>query len=93
MAFEAACAEVGRHPSTVGRSAGVVVAPASGRTAGQNRARRRLRHGDHRLSGADNRRLPDISGIRVIHLEFLVEPQTMAALDGMVPVLALLDSN
>jgi len=87
-AFEAACAEVGRDPSTVGRSAGVVVAPQAGGPyeGGFGSA----------ITGsaqqiADAFRTFQAAGFT--QLEFLVEPQTMASLEAMAPVLALLDSN
>ena len=87
-ALEAACAEVGRDPSTVGRSAGVVVAPLAkaGYEGGFGTA----------ITGsadqiADAFRTFQAAGFT--QLEFLVEPQTLAALEAMVPVLELLDAG
>ncbi len=87
-AFEAACAEVGRDTSTVGRSAGVVVAPLSnaGYQGGFGTA----------ITGsaeqiADAFRTFQAAGFT--QLEFLVEPQTLGALEAMVPVLDLLDAG
>ena len=87
-AFEAACADVGRDPSTVRRSAGVVVAPLAGPSyeGGFGSA---ITGSPEQI--ADAFRTFQAAGFT--QLEFLVEPQTMAALEAMAPVLELLDSN
>ncbi len=87
-AFEAACAEVGREPSTIGRSAGVVVAPPepAGAIGGFGTM----------ISGsaeqlADSMR--SIRGAGFTQLEFMLHPQSVAALEAMAPVLELLDAD
>jgi alkanesulfonate monooxygenase SsuD/methylene tetrahydromethanopterin reductase-like flavin-dependent oxidoreductase (luciferase family) len=88
VSFEAACAEVGRDPSTVGRSAGVVVAPLAG--APYDGAFGTAIAGSAEQI-ADAFRTFQAAGFT--QLEFLVEPLTMAALDAMAPVVELLDSE
>jgi len=84
-AFAAACAEVGRDPATVGRSAGVVVAPlATGEYAGAFGSA---------VSGSSEEIADAFRAFRdagFTQLEFMFEPQTMAALEAMGPVLELL---
>jgi alkanesulfonate monooxygenase SsuD/methylene tetrahydromethanopterin reductase-like flavin-dependent oxidoreductase (luciferase family) len=88
VAFEAACVEVGRDPSTVGRSAGVLVAPLVGAAY------------DGAFGTAITGSAEEIAdAFRTFHaagftqLEFLVEPLTMAALDAVAPVIELLDAE
>lgn len=87
-AFEAACAEVGRDPASVGRSAGVVVAPlATAEYAGLFGSA---------ITGSPEEIADAFRTFRdagFTQLEFLFEPQTMAALDAMAPVLELLDAD
>ena len=87
-AFEAACDEVGRDPSTIGRSAGVVVAPLepAGAVGGFGTM----------ISGsteqiADSMR--SFRGAGFSQLEFMLHPQSAAALEAMAPVLELLDAD
>ena len=86
-AFEAACTEVGRDPATVGRSAGVGVAPLS----------------DGPYEGAFGNAITGSAeqiadALRAFHaagysqVEILVEPMTMAGLEAMAPVVELLDA-
>jgi alkanesulfonate monooxygenase SsuD/methylene tetrahydromethanopterin reductase-like flavin-dependent oxidoreductase (luciferase family) len=87
-ALEAACAEVGRDPATIGRSAGVDVAPLA-------------KAGDAGVSGgaiagsapeiADAFRTFRAAGFT--QLEFTLQPQSAAALEAMAPVLELLDAH
>jgi alkanesulfonate monooxygenase SsuD/methylene tetrahydromethanopterin reductase-like flavin-dependent oxidoreductase (luciferase family) len=88
VAFEAACVEVGRDPSTVGRSAGVLVAPLAEAAY------------DGAFGTAITGSAEEIAdAFRTFHaagftqLEFLVEPLTMAALDAVAPVIELLDAE
>lgn len=86
--FEAACAEVGRDPSTIGRSAGVVVAPleAPG-TAGMFGTM---------ISGSAEEIAEAFRSFRqagFTQLEFLLHPQNAATLEAMAPVLELLDDD
>jgi alkanesulfonate monooxygenase SsuD/methylene tetrahydromethanopterin reductase-like flavin-dependent oxidoreductase (luciferase family) len=84
----AACAEVGRDPATIGKSAGVVVEPTSlsgaeavfgppmGGTAEQI---------------ADALRAFAAAGYT--NVELVVWPPTLAALDALAPVIELLDAD
>jgi len=86
--FEAACAEVGRDPSTIGRSAGVVVAPleAVGATGMFGTM----------IGGSADQIADAFRSFRTAgftQLEFMLHPQTAAALEAMAPVLALLDAD
>ncbi len=86
--FEAACAEVGRDPSTIGRSAGVVVAPleAAGATGMFG-----TMIGGSAEQIADAFRSFRTAGFT--QLEFMLHPQTAAALEALAPVLELLDAD
>ena len=86
--FEIACAEVGRDPSTIGRSAGVVVAPLE--PAGATGAFGTMIGGSAEEI-ADAFRSFRAAGFT--QLEFLLHPQTAAALEAMAPVLELLDAD
>jgi alkanesulfonate monooxygenase SsuD/methylene tetrahydromethanopterin reductase-like flavin-dependent oxidoreductase (luciferase family) len=87
-AFEAACAEVGRDPSSVGRSAGLAVAPlVDGPYEGAFGSA---------ITGsaeqiADALRAFNAAGFSQV--EILVEPMTMAGLEAMAPVLELLEAE
>jgi alkanesulfonate monooxygenase SsuD/methylene tetrahydromethanopterin reductase-like flavin-dependent oxidoreductase (luciferase family) len=87
-AFDAACKETGRDPATVGRSAGVVVAPlAAGEYTGMFGSA---------ITGsaaqiADAFRTFRAAGFT--QLEFMLEPQSLASLEAMAPVLQLLDAD
>ena len=88
VALEAACAEMGRDPATIGRSAGIEVAPLA-------------RAGDADVPGgaitgsgeeiADAFRSFGAAGFT--RLELMLSPQTEAALEAMAPVLELLDAD
>jgi alkanesulfonate monooxygenase SsuD/methylene tetrahydromethanopterin reductase-like flavin-dependent oxidoreductase (luciferase family) len=87
-ALEGACAEVGRDPATIGRSAGIEVAPLA--RAG----------GPEAEGGAIVGPAMDIvDKFRAFHaagytqLEVMLEPQTTAGLDALAPVLELLDAE
>ncbi len=88
IAFEAACAEVGRDPASIGRSAGVVVAPlASAEYMGM-------------FGSAITGSAPQIAdafrtfrAAGFTQLEFMLEPQTLASLEAMAPVLELLRAD
>ena len=87
-AFEAACAEVGRDPATVGRSAGVVVAPlATAEYTGMFGSAITGSAGEI----ADAFRTFRDAGFT--QLEFMFEPQTREALEAMAPVLELLGAE
>jgi alkanesulfonate monooxygenase SsuD/methylene tetrahydromethanopterin reductase-like flavin-dependent oxidoreductase (luciferase family) len=88
IALEAACAEVGRDPATIGRSAGVEVAPL-------------VRPGDSSapkgaITGstediADT--LEELQAAGFTQLEIMLEPPTMEALEAVAPVLEVLDAR
>jgi alkanesulfonate monooxygenase SsuD/methylene tetrahydromethanopterin reductase-like flavin-dependent oxidoreductase (luciferase family) len=88
VAFEAACAEVGRDPGTVGRSAGVTVAPLA-KTGYVGMYGTAISGSPQRI--ADAFRTFRAAGFT--QLEFMLEPQSMAALDAMAPVLEILDAD
>jgi alkanesulfonate monooxygenase SsuD/methylene tetrahydromethanopterin reductase-like flavin-dependent oxidoreductase (luciferase family) len=88
VAFNEACAEVGRDPASVGRSAGIVVAPlAAAEYTGMFGSA---------ITGsaweiADAFRTFRDAGFT--QLEFMLEPQSLASLEAMAPVLQLLDAD
>jgi alkanesulfonate monooxygenase SsuD/methylene tetrahydromethanopterin reductase-like flavin-dependent oxidoreductase (luciferase family) len=85
VSLDAICAEVGRDPSTLGRSAGVSVRPLE--PAGVR---------PDAISGSAAEIADAIRSFReagFTQLEIMVEPGTMAALDALAPVVALLDSD
>jgi alkanesulfonate monooxygenase SsuD/methylene tetrahydromethanopterin reductase-like flavin-dependent oxidoreductase (luciferase family) len=88
VAFNAACAEVGRDPATVSRSAGVVVAPlAAAEYTGMF---------GNAITGTASEIADAFRSFRAAgftQLEFMLEPQSHAALEAMVPVLELLDAD
>ena len=87
-AFQAACAEIGRDPATVGRSAGVVVAPlAAAEYTGMFGSAITGSAGEI----ADAFRTFRAAGFT--QLEFMLEPQTLRSLEAMAPVLELLDAD
>jgi alkanesulfonate monooxygenase SsuD/methylene tetrahydromethanopterin reductase-like flavin-dependent oxidoreductase (luciferase family) len=83
-AFETACVEVGRDPATVGRSAGISIAPMATADAGAD--------APSALTG-DARAIADailaFEAAGYTQLEFLLQPQTTAALEAMAEVVAL----
>jgi alkanesulfonate monooxygenase SsuD/methylene tetrahydromethanopterin reductase-like flavin-dependent oxidoreductase (luciferase family) len=84
-ALEAACLEVGRDPATIGRSAGVVVEPTSV-TGAADVIGVPIRGSAAEI--ADGLRSFHVAGFD--HLEIVLWPATLQALDAMGPVLALL---
>jgi alkanesulfonate monooxygenase SsuD/methylene tetrahydromethanopterin reductase-like flavin-dependent oxidoreductase (luciferase family) len=84
-ALEAACAEVGRDPATIGRSAGVVVepTPVSGSADVLGAP---IRGSAEEIADA----LMAFHAGGFDHLEIIPWPPTIAALDAMAPVLDLL---
>jgi alkanesulfonate monooxygenase SsuD/methylene tetrahydromethanopterin reductase-like flavin-dependent oxidoreductase (luciferase family) len=87
-AFEAVCLEVGRDPATIGKSAGIVVEPTS--------LKGPIDVLGIPVSGsaeeiADGFRTFGAGGFT--HLELMLTPPTIAALEAMAPVLELLDGD
>src|SRR5262249_18825626 len=86
-ALEAACAEVGRDPATIGRSAGIVVEPTSVTGAADvlgvpiRGTAQEIADGliEFRDGGFD-------------HVEIVPWPPTIAALDAIAPALELIDA-
>jgi alkanesulfonate monooxygenase SsuD/methylene tetrahydromethanopterin reductase-like flavin-dependent oxidoreductase (luciferase family) len=83
-AFEAACADVGRDPATVGRSAGISIAPSAAVDGGTD--------APSALTGSP-RAIADVilafEAAGYTQLEFLLEPMTIPALEAMAPVIEL----
>jgi len=84
-ALEAACSEVGRDPTTIGRSAGIVVEPTPVSGAADVLA---IPIRGTSAEIADSLRAFQAGGFD--HLEIVLWPPTLEALDAMGPVLALL---
>lgn len=88
IALEAACAEVGRDPATIGRSAGIEVAS-------------RARRGDSSapkgaIAGSSEDiadRFQELQAAGYTQLEIMLEPPTIDALEALAPVLEVLDSR
>jgi alkanesulfonate monooxygenase SsuD/methylene tetrahydromethanopterin reductase-like flavin-dependent oxidoreductase (luciferase family) len=87
VAVEAACAEVGRDPATIGRSAGIVVEPTS-LTGSADVLGVPIRGSAAEIADA----LMQFHAGGFDHLEIVPWPPTIAALDAMAPVLERLDA-
>jgi alkanesulfonate monooxygenase SsuD/methylene tetrahydromethanopterin reductase-like flavin-dependent oxidoreductase (luciferase family) len=87
-ALEAVCADVGRDPSTVGKSAGIVVEPTS--ISGSEAVLGTPIKGSAEQI-ADGMRAFGAAGFT--NLEVIVWPSTLAAVDAMAPVIELLDAS
>jgi alkanesulfonate monooxygenase SsuD/methylene tetrahydromethanopterin reductase-like flavin-dependent oxidoreductase (luciferase family) len=87
-ALEAACAEVGRDPATIGKSAGIVV-EAPGFSGAEAQFGPPVRGTAEEI--ADACRAFGAAGYT--NLELIVWPPTMAALDALAPVIELLDAD
>ena len=86
-ALEAACVEVGRDPATIGKSAGIVVEPTS--ITGSEAVLGTPVHGSAEEIATALRAF-GVAGFT--NLELVVWPPTLAALDALGPVIALLDA-
>jgi alkanesulfonate monooxygenase SsuD/methylene tetrahydromethanopterin reductase-like flavin-dependent oxidoreductase (luciferase family) len=87
-AFEKACVDLGRDPSTAGKSAGIIVEPTSVTGAAEVLGTP-IRGSAEEI--AEGFRTFAAGGFT--QLELLLWPRTMAALEAMAPVLELLDSS
>jgi alkanesulfonate monooxygenase SsuD/methylene tetrahydromethanopterin reductase-like flavin-dependent oxidoreductase (luciferase family) len=87
-AFEAACVEVGRDPATIGKSAGILVEPTSVSGAAEVLGTP-IRGAAEEI--ADGLRAFRTGGFT--HLEVLLWPRTLPALEAMAPVLEYLDAD
>lgn len=87
-ALEATCAEVGRDPATIGKSAGILVETTSVTGAAEVLA--------VPLRGSSEEIADDLRAFRTrgfTQVEVLLWPRTLAALEAMAPVLELLDAD
>jgi alkanesulfonate monooxygenase SsuD/methylene tetrahydromethanopterin reductase-like flavin-dependent oxidoreductase (luciferase family) len=84
-AFEQACVDIGRDPGPVGKSAGIIVEPTSFTGAAEVLGTP-IRGSAEEI--ADGFRAFAAGGFT--HLELLIWPRTMAAVEAMAPVLELL---
>jgi alkanesulfonate monooxygenase SsuD/methylene tetrahydromethanopterin reductase-like flavin-dependent oxidoreductase (luciferase family) len=82
----AACAEVGRDPSTIGRSAGVGVAPLA---SAADTPTGHLGGGAEQIADG----LRSLGAVGFTHVELMLEPHTPATLEALAPVLELLDAD
>ena len=87
-ALEAVCVEVGRDPATIGKSAGILVEPTSVTGAAEVLATP-IRGSAEAI--ADGLRAFRAGGFT--HIEVLLWPPTLAALEAMAPVIELLDAD
>jgi len=87
-ALEAACAEVGRDPATIGKSAGIVVEPTSF-TGSEAVLGAPVRGSAEQI--ADAFRAFGVGGFT--NLELVVWPPTLAALEALAPVLKILEAD
>jgi len=87
-ALEAACAEVGRDPATIGKSAGIAVEPTS-ITGAEAVLGSPVKGSAEEI--ADAFRAFGAAGFT--NLELVVWPPTLAAVEGLAPVLELLDAD
>lgn len=87
-ALEAACAEVGRDPATIGRSAGVIVEPTLVTGAAEVLGTP-IRGSAAEIADA----LMAFHAGGFDHLELVPWPPTIAAVEAMAPVLDLLDAG
>jgi alkanesulfonate monooxygenase SsuD/methylene tetrahydromethanopterin reductase-like flavin-dependent oxidoreductase (luciferase family) len=87
-ALEAACAEVGRDPATIGKSAGIAVEPTS-ITGAEQVLGTPVKGSSEGI--ADAFRAFGAAGFT--NLELVLWPPTVAALDALAPVIELLDAD
>jgi alkanesulfonate monooxygenase SsuD/methylene tetrahydromethanopterin reductase-like flavin-dependent oxidoreductase (luciferase family) len=87
-ALEAACIEVGRDPATIGKSAGIVIEPTA-ITGAAEVLGAPLRGSAEEI--ADGLRSFRTGGFT--HVEVLLWPRTLAALEAMAPALEMLDAD
>jgi alkanesulfonate monooxygenase SsuD/methylene tetrahydromethanopterin reductase-like flavin-dependent oxidoreductase (luciferase family) len=87
-AVEAACIEVGRDPATMGKSAGIIVEPTSVTGAADVLAVPIRGTAEEIADGLRSFRTGGFT-----HVEILLWPRSLAALEAMAPVLELLDAD
>jgi alkanesulfonate monooxygenase SsuD/methylene tetrahydromethanopterin reductase-like flavin-dependent oxidoreductase (luciferase family) len=89
-ALEAVCGEVGRDPASIGRSAGIVVAPLAPEGATVTTPYGTALSGPAERIAESIRSLVEVGFTQV---ELWPEPMTVEALDAMAPLLTLLDAS
>ena len=87
-AVDAACARVGRDPATLRRTVSVQV-DLPGAVPGRNPHERPLRGSAYEIAEA----LRDHAREGIDHVQVLLNPNTLAAIEAFAPVLALLDGT
>jgi alkanesulfonate monooxygenase SsuD/methylene tetrahydromethanopterin reductase-like flavin-dependent oxidoreductase (luciferase family) len=87
VALEAACVAIDRDPATIGKSAGIVVAPTS--VAGSDALGTPIRGSAREIADV----LRGFGAAGFTNVEVIVSPSTAAAVDAMAPVLELLDAD
>ena len=87
-AFDAACAEVGRDPETIGRSAGIDVAPLAG-SADEAPPNTSIAGSAETIAEG----LRELRAMGFSQLELIPAPQSIEAVEAMAPVLELLRSG
>ncbi len=87
-ALEAACAEVGRDPATIGKSAGIAVEPTS-ITGAEAVLGTPVKGSPEEIADA----LRAFGAAGFTNLELVLWPPTLAALDALAPLLELLDAD
>jgi alkanesulfonate monooxygenase SsuD/methylene tetrahydromethanopterin reductase-like flavin-dependent oxidoreductase (luciferase family) len=87
-AFDVACAEVGRDPGTVGRSAGITIA-ADGAVTGDELGGSALRGSPQAIATA----LRAFGDAGYTQVEFMIEPQTIEALQALAPAIGLVQAR
>ena len=87
-ALESACAEVGRDPTTIGKSAGIAVEPTS-ITGAEAVLGTPVKGSPEEIADA----LRAFGAAGFTNLELVLWPPTLAALDALAPVLELLDAD
>jgi alkanesulfonate monooxygenase SsuD/methylene tetrahydromethanopterin reductase-like flavin-dependent oxidoreductase (luciferase family) len=85
-ALEAACADIGRDPATIGRSAGLAVEPTSVAGAAEVLGEP-IRGSATQMADA----FREFQEAGFDHIEVVLWPPTLPALDAMAPVLELLE--
>lgn len=87
-ALEAACAEVGRDPATIGKSAGIVVEPTSF-SGSEATFGPPVRGTSEEIAQT----LRDFGAAGYTNLELVVWPPTLSAVDALRPVIEMLDAD
>jgi len=88
--LDAACVEVGRDPKTMGRTVGVEVdMPGNSGRGNSGKRTPPLSGTPEEMAGV----LRAYAALGVSHIQILLDPNTIEALEGLAPVLELLDKG